>query len=249
MLSTETLWRELPPWRPAHLDHKGSDNYGLNKVKPHKRQYERRKASGLCTSTGCAEKPRVGHTHCPKHLQEMSKRNKEQYKKRMREGLCIYCGERPQFWGVRCVIGRQRFTKHPLPYGARRALRLYREAEQKREREQIKVDTRHAARMLLASGDITGNEAEALRLYVGADDGKWHLYKEVGRRMKVSKEWVRKLLIPSKMKLARILGNNVPWQPLRTPKKRQSSTSQLKKIPPLAIHSHPPGRQATQSVR
>jgi hypothetical protein len=145
----------------------------------------------------------------------MSKRNKELYTKRMREGLCIYCGTRPGFWGVRCVICRQRFAKHPLPYGARRALRLYREAEKKREREQIEVEARHAVRKLLASGDINGKQAKALRLYAGVDDGKWRTYVEVGNAMQISKERVRQLLVLSKIALAPILGDRVPWGPVR----------------------------------
>ena len=59
------------------------------------------------------------------------------------------------------------FAKHPLPFGARRALRLYREAEHEREREQIEVEARHAVRKLLASGDINGDAAKALGLYAG----------------------------------------------------------------------------------
>src|SRR5437667_5354003 len=167
MLHTETVRIELPRLIPPNRDRNDAEDYALKKVKSHKRQYEKRKAAGLCTCTGCREEPDVGYTHCPWHLQEMSQRNKKQYKKRIREGLCTYCGTRPGFWGVRCVICRQRFTKHPLPYGARRALRLYREAEEKREREQIEVEARHAVRKLLASGDVNGKHANAFRPYSG----------------------------------------------------------------------------------
>ena|SRR5258708_15399829 len=211
MLSTETVYRELPRLVPPNRDRSSSKDHGLKKGKSHKRQYAKRKAAGLCTSTGCAEEPDVGHTHCQRHLQQMSKRNKKQYWKRMREGLCIYCGMRPQFWGVRCVICRQRFFRDPLPYGARRALRFYREAENKRDREQIEVEARHAVRKLLASGDINGQRAEALRLYAGLDGGQWRTCVAVGKLMNVSKQYVHHLLLTPKETLAHILGGNVPW--------------------------------------
>jgi hypothetical protein len=97
--------------------------------------------------------------------------NKERYNERIKKGLCIYCGMRPGFWGVRCVICRQRFAKHPLPFGARRALRVYREAEEQHEVELRKVAARFVARKLLASGDINGQQAKVLRLYAGVDSG------------------------------------------------------------------------------
>jgi hypothetical protein len=150
MLSTETVRLQLPRLIPFSRDRNAAGDCVLNMVKPHKREYQKRKAAGLCTSTGCREEPAVGHLHCRRHLQHMSERNKEQYQRRMRADVCIYCGVRPQFWGVRRAICRQRFTKHPLPSGARRALRLYREAENKREREQVEVDARHAVGKLLA---------------------------------------------------------------------------------------------------
>jgi DNA-directed RNA polymerase sigma subunit (sigma70/sigma32) len=101
-----------------------------------------------------------------------------------------------------------------LLYGARRALRLYREAEIEREREQTEVEARHAVRKLLASGDINGSAAKALRLYAGTDNGKWRTYTEVGRIMKMSKEGVRKTLLPSKIALTRVLGIKTPWRPV-----------------------------------
>ncbi len=178
------------------------------------RIYEKRKAAGICTSTGCREKPDPGRTHCQWHLQEMSERNKKLYQRRIREGLCIYCGTRPGFWGVRCVICRQKFATHPLPYGARQALRLYRQAEERHKVEQNRIEARLAIRKLLGTRDISGNAAKALRLYAGVDDGRWRTYREVGKVMHVSKERVRQVLLPSKVALAEILGDNVPWRPV-----------------------------------
>jgi hypothetical protein len=113
---------------------------------------------------------------------------------------------------VRCVICRQRFAKDPLPIGARRALRLYREAEKQYRIEQIQIAARLAVRNLLATGELNGKSARAWRLYVGVDNGKWRTYLEVGRLMKMSKERVRQLLQPAKIKLARILGHDLPWK-------------------------------------
>ena len=94
-------------------------------------------------------------------------------------------------------------------------MRLYREAEKRREAEQIEVEARYAVRKLLASGVINGNAAKALRLYAGIDNGKWRTYSEVGQLMKISKEWVRKLLLPSKVALSLTLGDRVPWRSWR----------------------------------
>lgn len=184
----------------------------VSRGKDYQRRYDKRKAAGLCGATGCARKPDSGYAHCRRHLQYMSVRNKNRYHERSRVALCIYCGKRPRFWGVRCVICRQRFAKHPLPFGARRALRLYREAEKRREAEQIEVEARYAVRKLLASGVINANAAKALRLYAGTDNGKWRTYSEVGQLMKISKERVRKLLLPSKVALSLTLGDRVPWR-------------------------------------
>jgi hypothetical protein len=155
----------------------------------------------------------------------MSRRANERYEKRTNEALCIYCGLLPQFWGVRCVICRQLWAKHPLPFGARRALRLYREAESKREDEQVEVEARHAVRKLLAIGDVNGKHAKALRLYAGVDNGKWRTYAEVGKVMHISKERVRQLLVPPKITLALILGDRVPWRPMQENLERNGNKS------------------------
>jgi hypothetical protein len=137
---------------------------------------------------------------------------------RKAKGLCIYCGERPQFWSVRCVVCRQLVVrnKHSLPFGARRALRLYREAERKRDFEQRQLEARFSIRKLLATGTIRGDFARALKLYAGLDDGAWRTYSQVANVMHISKERVRQLLYPSKIILAEMLGRNAPWPPLNT---------------------------------
>ena len=54
MLGTETPWRELPPLIPPHRGHRSGEDR-LQKVKQAKRQYEKRKAVGLCAYGGPAK--------------------------------------------------------------------------------------------------------------------------------------------------------------------------------------------------
>jgi hypothetical protein len=192
----------------------------LRKRASSRRQYAKRKAEGLCAYSGCRTLPEAGHVHCPRHLMLMARNNRARVLERKAKGLCIYCGERPQFWSVRCVICRQLFVrnKHSLPAGARRALRLYREAERKRELEQLQLQARFSIRKLLATGTIRGDYARALKLYTGLDDGAWRTYSQVAKVMHISKERVRQLLYPSKLILTEMLGGNTPWPPLSTKK-------------------------------
>ena len=215
MLHTETVSRQLPHLIRRYRNRNGSENHGLSKLKQYQLRYATRKAAGLCTSTGCSTNAAVGHTRCQRHLREISERNKKQYTKRMCKGLCTYCGTRPGFWGVRCMICRQKFAKHPLPNGARRALRRYRQAEEQHRVEQSQVGAKLAIHKLLANGEIKGKRAKALRLYAGVDHGKWRTYSEVGKVMHLSRQAVCQLLAPSKATLARILEDNVPWRPVR----------------------------------
>jgi len=181
-----------------------------------RREYRKRKARGACGISGCRSKPAEGRMHCRKHLGNMAKANRERVRERKANGLCIYCGERPQFWGVRCVICRQFFVKHThaLPWGARRALRLYREAERKLEIERRQTQARFAIRKLLATQMIAGDYARALRLYAGLDTGAWRSYRQVARIMRISKERVRQLLYASKIIVTEMLHGDVPWPPL-----------------------------------
>src|SRR6266404_2791148 len=153
MFHTETVWRELSPSRRPRRDLEGSDDSVIGKIRRSRRQYDKRRAIGLCSYGGCRANAELGHMYCQTHLGKMSEGSKKRYDKRVKRGLCIYCGLRPSFWGVRCVICRQGFAKHPLPFGARRALRLYREAEKQYEAERIQAEARFAVRKLLASGD------------------------------------------------------------------------------------------------
>lgn len=194
---------------PSSVCKSGKD-YSRPRLPKHRSQYARRKGSGLCAYYGCTAKPEVDRQYCHKHLKSMSRRRKIVVSKRKNESLCVYCGLRPQFWSVHCVICRQRFCKDPLPNGARRALRLYREAEEQFEIELIQVRARLDARKLLASGDLNRDQAKALSLFAGLDSAHWRSYGQVGRLMGLSKERVRQLLQPSKSTLALSLKERVP---------------------------------------
>jgi hypothetical protein len=239
--------RKIPHQRNLRGD--GGDT---PKLRDYQVQYLKRKAAGLCTATGCPAKAEDRHTHCRKHLRLMSRRHRERYESRAREALCIYCGERPRFWGVRCIICRQKFAKNPLPSGARRALRLYRQAEQQRDLEHLQVEARLAAWKLLATRDVTGKCARALRLYVGIDGGKWRTYEEVGQLMGISKERVRQLLRPSKMLLEGILGDRNPWKSVFQRRSRRSESQALtlkRNKPRISTSSRPQRGPRTNEVR
>lgn len=111
---------------------------------------------------------------------------------------------------------RELFAKneHPLPIGARRALKLYREAEIQFEIEQRQTHARFAIRKLLAGDAIKGDRARALYLYSGLDTGVWRTHLEVASAMNLSHERVRQLLYHSKLVVSRMLNGDVPWKPL-----------------------------------
>ena len=210
----------------------------LRKRASSSREYQKRKASGLCVYEGCPTKPAVGRAHCPKHLTAMARNNRVRKKSRKAEGLCIQCGLGPQFWTVHCIICRQRVfrRKSPLPLGARRVLRVYREVEQKRELEQLRIQTRFAIRKLLATGRVTGNHAHALRLYAGLDHGGWRSNAQISKLMRISRERVRQLLYPSKVILTEMLEGKTPWPPLTTKLDLSEVQGDKRKVERRAIH-------------
>jgi hypothetical protein len=142
----------------------------------------------------------MGHSHCRQHLAMMSNERRKQVSARKVQSRCVDCGERPQFWGMRCILCRQRRVKNSdvLPIGALRALRLYKDAERKLAVEQQQAKARFEIRKLLAMQEVEGAQAKALRLYAGVDDGVWRSHAEVGRLMHLSRERVRQLLAPFK---------------------------------------------------
>lgn len=97
---------------------------------------------------------------------------------------------------------RQFFAKDPLPSGAKRALREFREAERRREAEQVFKKRQRMIVELINTGKVTGKAAEALCLYTGIRTGKRRTYREVGKLMNLSGERVRQLLVCAKDVLA-----------------------------------------------
>jgi hypothetical protein len=184
----------------------------LRDTKKKKAKYRKRRTDGLCGYGCCSEKAEPGRSQCQRHLQKMSERAQERRNERIAGGLCISCGERPQFWGRHCILCRKVYSSNPLPYGARRALRLYREAEARRDRLKNQREIREAVLKLLASGQISEKSAEALRLYAGIEFVKWRTYEEVGKLMNLSRERVRQLLLPLKHTLNVELSCGVPWR-------------------------------------
>lgn len=172
-----------------------------------RRNYQKRKAANLCVYTGCAAKPQIDRNYCPQHLRRMSENKKKVERKRKELGLCTNCGLRPQFWSVRCVICRLQVMHDPLPIGARKALRTYRQAERQFQIDQLRSRARFVVQKLLLIEDLRRLEEKALRLLVGLDDGKWRSYAEVGQLMKVTKQRVHKLVAPYKTEISRLLND------------------------------------------
>lgn len=100
--------------------------------------------------------------------------------------------------------------KDPLPAGVRRALRLYRLAEQQFQLDQFQAEVRFVIRKLLLMDEVSGLQATALRLYAGLDDGRWRTYAEVGRLMNVTKQRVHQLLQPSKARISQLMIDKRP---------------------------------------
>jgi len=191
--------------------------------------YAKRKANGRCAQARCRAKAEPGRSKCQKHLRTMSAHAHKMRKQRLRDGSCTYCGKRPQFWGRKCIICRQATAANPLPRAALRALRLYREAEARRQLEESQRAARLAALELIDSRKIKGKRAEALRLYVGMDNGKWRTYKEVAACLHVSIERVRQLLSPAKVALRSMLEDQTPWH-----ERDRKVAAFLESEPPLA---------------
>ena len=201
--ATEAPGTKTPPLSVAHQIER-------NRLAS-RRNYQKRKAANLCVySSGCFAKPQTGHSYCPQHLGRISHSRKEVERKRKKLGLCTYCGLRPQFWGVRCVVCRLQVFDDPLPFGARKALRIYRQAEKQFQIDQLQSRARFAVRKLLLIEDIRKLEEKALRLLVGLDDGQWRSYAEVGQRMNVTKQRVHRLVAPYSTTIFRLLNEDEP---------------------------------------
>lgn len=182
--------------------------------------YEDRRAAGLCGYGYCSKNPESGHAVCATHRTKMCRRAAERRKEREASGICSGCGKLPQFWGKKCILCRQLYTKDPLPAGAKRALREYRRAEAKGEQNHRDEVELHTILELIGSRRITGDAREVLRLYAGIEFGKRRTYGEVGKLMNLSRERVRQLLLPAKMALtAKVASSTLPTRSKRSKSK------------------------------
>jgi putative transcriptional regulator len=157
----------------------------------------------------------------------MSERALEKRNERIALGVCISCGERPQFWGRKCILCRPVRSNNPLPYGARRALKRYRDTEKRNQLKQSQSAAQREARELLACGQVSGRAAIALRLYTGLDDGKWRTYESIGRQMNITRERVRQLLLPAKLAMTLNAAAKGAWRSREASLKRQHECSQV----------------------
>jgi len=177
---------------------KRTDADRLRQRKERRVKYQKRRAAGRCAYGSCSEKAEAGHSQCRLHLRRMSERALQRRTERIALGLCITCGDRPQFWGRHCILCRKIVS---LPYGARRALRLHREQEAMKQKQELRSEVREAVHELLATKRFEGPCAQALALRVGLDNGSWRSYREVGRLMSLSGERVRQILRETKVPL------------------------------------------------
>jgi hypothetical protein len=171
-----------------------------------------RRVAGACSYPSCSKRPEPGRHACKSHLRSYARCAAELRARRNAAGLCVCCGKREQFWGTRCIICRERYSRRPVPVSALRAIRHYRETEAKREAKQIKEKVRAAALELLAQRQVFGKRGLALALYVGIDGGEWRTYRQIARIMNLSCERIRQLLVPSKIALEAKLDVQVPWR-------------------------------------
>jgi len=124
-----------------------------------------------------------------------------------------------------------------LPRGARRALRSYREEERRHAEQLQQREIRIAIRKLLAGRRLRDKAAEALRLYVGLDVGRQRTLREVGELMNLSLERVRQLLLPAKLALSEVLGQQATASRLRAGQVSNAAVARWN-----GKHSSPSGR-------
>src|SRR5438067_1583876 len=174
-----------PKKRPVQ---RRTDADRLRQRKERRGKYQKRRAAGRCAYGSCNEKAEAGHSQCRPHLRRMVEHARQRRIERISRGLCVACGQLPQFWGRHCVFCRKVRSSNSLPYGARRALRQYREAKELQKKQKLLEETRVAIVELLTRNQVEGRAAEALRLYAGIDTDRWRTYRQVGQLMNLSGE-------------------------------------------------------------
>lgn len=188
--------------RPLYHERSAEETSRLKRVKAlarNRRIYRQHKLAGVCSHGRCTKRTAAGRVRCQTHLRDMAAHAKRRTLRFKANKTCTYCGERPGFWGKRCILCRQLFSNNPLPRGARRVIREYLAKEAQTKTKESLQRARLAGTKLIADGKVTGRRAEALRLYVGLDGHQsTRSYREVGQLMNLSGERVRQLLQRSK---------------------------------------------------
>lgn len=188
--------------RPLFHERSAEETRRLKRVKAlarNRRIYRQHKLAGVCSHGRCIAPTAAGRVRCKKHLRDMSGLANRRLLRFKADHRCTYCGQRPQFWGKRCIICRQLFSGNPLPRAVRRLIREYLAKEAQAQTTESLQRVRLAGGKLIADGKVTGRRAEALRLYVGLDGYQsTRSYREVGQLMNISGERVRQLLQESK---------------------------------------------------
>lgn len=176
-----------------------------------KRVTEERKAAGLCTTSPCPNPPKPGHVMCQEHLNAMLVASKERRQRRRQAQLCGDCGTRPQWFGVRCVLCRSKYTKSPLPVGAIRAINEYRRNE---------VITARRSMAAAACEFIHARDKQMVSLRHGLIDGYDWTLEEIGHEFGCTREYVRQVEarvydnLPSVVDVSLL---RVPYQRVRRP--------------------------------
>jgi hypothetical protein len=184
-----------------------------------KREFQDRVSQGMCGYFGCPNRQKLGRTQCPRHLDEMIAYSAARRAKRKQKKLCIDCGERPGWWGVRCVVCRTGYVKDPLPLGARKALRRHRRLEAIASR-------RYQAQQALAL--VT--DARARQVLIsrhGLADSVDRTLEEIGTALGVTRERIRQI---ENRALEEIAFYGVPVDLLRPPFKEIQRLPAYKRI-------------------
>lgn len=150
------------------------------------KKYRRERLSkGLCEYFGCSNPHESGHTQCQKHLDNMLAASLARRAERIKAGSCIDCGIRPPFWGQRCIICRQNYTKDPLPPGLKKALKKHR---------RLQVINARRAQAATALDKVRDERARTiLTMRHGLEDGIDRTLEEIAPRFGVTRERIRQI--------------------------------------------------------
>lgn len=129
---------------------------------------------------------------CTRHLKRLLRYTEMRRSQRIKAKLCIDCANMPQFWGLRCVICRQRHSVGVLPPGARKALAKYRQRDTvavRVQQAQVAVDRLKTYNPRL----ISPHAVEILTMRHGLSDHIDRTLEEVGAAFSVTRERIRQI--------------------------------------------------------